>query len=471
MTEYTKDLTQPGWRAAVKICAAGLLVAAMMPLSATAAQTIFKNVNVFDGVTDGLLGPCNVVVSEEQIVEPCAKSFEPMEGDTVVDGKGMTLMPGLIDSHVHFNLSMGGGRPGMEAARWDYMAVMGVAAAQDWLADGFTTARDMGGMHDGLRRVIDAGLIDGPRLYLSTRMLSQSSGHGDMLLDSQSLPEQSSLVRLEIIGLADGEDEMRKAVRRNFSLGANLIKIMVGGGIAGAKGPMYMQQYTDAEISVAVEEAATRDAYVSAHVYHDAHIKRALGLGVMSIEHGQFISEESAKLMKKKGAFISPYIASVQSDEIFKHPVFGNKDSFEYPRVIEMKENSKDFIAIMKKVKPNIVFSSDIVSTNGIPSRQHRDHEKWIFAESFGNFEALKAMTSTGGKLAMQTGRSNPYPHKLGVIEKGAYADIIIVDGNPLEDITVIGGNPEWFTAQPRERGIDSIRVIMKNGKVFKNTL
>jgi imidazolonepropionase-like amidohydrolase len=434
-------------------------------------KTIFKNVNVFNGVDNKLIKGCNVVVENNLIKDACAKKLTAAKRDVVIDGNGKTLMPGLIDSHVHFNLSMSGGRPAMEASRWDYMAVMGVAAAQDWFADGFTTARDMGGMHDGLRKVIDAGLIDGPRLYLSTRMISQSSGHGDMLLDGQTKPSHSNLERLEITHIADGVDEVRKAVRRNFQLGANIIKIMIGGGIAGAKGPMWAGQYTDEEIKVAVEEAATRDAYVSAHVYHDAHVERALKLGVKGIEHGQFISEKTAKLIKEKGAFISPYIASVVSDEIFKHPVFGNKNSFEYPRVIEMKENSKDFVKIINTVKPNIVFSSDIVNTNSTPSRQQRDHEKWVFAKSFGNFEALKAMTSNGGKIAMLTGRSNPYPHKLGVIEKGAYADILIVDGNPLKDITVIGGNKEWFTAPPREKGIKTIKVIMKDGKVYKNTL
>mgnify|MGYP000176047231 CR=1 FL=1 len=143
-----------------------LLVACLICASAVAqaqdSRTILTNVRIFDGTTNRLIENCNVVVEGELIVDPCARADADLEGSAIVDGKGMTLMPGLIDSHVHFNLSMGGGRPGMEAARWDYMAAMGVAAAQDWLADGFTTARDMGGMHDGLRRVIDAGLIDGP---------------------------------------------------------------------------------------------------------------------------------------------------------------------------------------------------------------------------------------------------------------------------------------------------------------------
>ena len=136
-----------------------------------------------------------------------------------------------------------------------------------------------------------------------------------------------------------------------------------------------------------------------------------------------------------------------------------------------MKEGTKHFVDVIKKVKPKLVFSIDVVSTNGVAARRHRDHEKWIFAESFGNFEALKAMTSVGGELAMLTGDSNPYPHKLGVIEDGAYADIIVVDGSPLEDISVLGGSSKWFNANPREKGIKTIRVIMKDGKVYKNTL
>ena len=176
-------------------------------------------------------------------------------------------------------------------------------------------------------------------------------------------------------------------------------------------------------------------------------------------------------LMKEKGAFISPYIASVMSEEILTHPVYGNPNTFEYARTLMMKEGAKNFAEVIKKVKPNIVFSIDIVSTNSMAARHHRDQEKWIFAETFGNFETLKAMTSTGGKLAALTGGSNPYPGKLGVIEEGAYADILLVDGNPLEDITVIGGNSKWFEAEPRPRGIDTISLIMKDGVIFKNTL
>ena len=435
-------------------------------------QTLFTNVNIFNG-TDNRLYEDHFVLVEGNLIKSISDSaITPGANTTVIDGDGRTLMPGLIDSHVHFYLSMGGGRPGMEASRWDYFPAMGAAAAQEWLADGFTTVRDLGGMHDGLRKVVDAGLLDGPRMYLSGGMVSQSSGHGDMLPDGQNTPEHSNLVKLGITLIADGEDEVRKAVRHNFSRGADITKIMIGGGVAGAKAPLWAGQYTDEEIAAAVEESAKRDMYVSAHVYQDEHIRRALELGVKGIEHGQFISEETAELMKEKGAFISPYVASVVSDEILTHPVFGNKDSFEYARTMDMKRGTVDFVSVIKKVRPLMVFSSDIVSTNGIAARQGRDFEKFVFAEAFGNFEALVAMTSAGGKVAAMTGRSNPYPEgKLGVIEVGAYADILLLDGNPLEDITIIGGNPKWFTAPPRERGIPTIRLIMKDGLIYKNTM
>ncbi|MEP1198667.1 amidohydrolase family protein [Tateyamaria sp.] len=431
---------------------------------------LFTNVNVFDGVTDGLIEDANVLVVDNLIAEV---STEPLAAANarIIDGGGRTLMPGLIDSHVHFYLSMGGGRIGMENSRWDLFSAMGAQAAQEWFADGFTTVRDMGGTHDGLRTVIDQGLLEGPRMYLAGSTISQTSGHGDTLLAGQIDPSENNLNRLGLFVIADGPDGVRRAVRQTFSYGSTIVKIMMGGGIAGAKSPMFAPQFTDEEITAAVEEASARDVYVAAHIYTDQEIQRALRLGVKTIEHGQFISEESAMLLKEKDAYISPFLASVVSDEIFKHPVFGDKNSFEYPRVIEMKENAKDFVSIMQKVRPKMVFSSDIVNTSGVSARQQRDHEKWVFADKFGNFGALIALTSVGGELALESGRSNPYPHKLGVIEEGAYADILLVDGNPLEDITAIGGNPKWFDAEPRMRGIDSIRLIMKDGVIYKNTL
>ena len=433
-------------------------------------QTLFTNVNIFNGTDDRLYEKHSVLVEGNLIKSISAGAIEPRPDATVIDGGGRTLMPGLIDSHVHFYLSMDGGRPAMEASRWDYMAAMGAAAAGEWIADGFTTVRDMGGMLDGLRTVIDAGLIDGPRMYLAGSTISQSGGHADMTLPGMNNnPQYANLVRLGVTKIADGPVEVRRAVRQNFSVGASFAKIMIGSGVAGSKSPMFASQYSDEEIIAAVEEAERQDGYVAAHIYLDEHSKRALELGVKTIEHGQFMQEDTARLLKEKGGYISPFLASIASDEILTHPIFG-KPPF-LARTMEMRDGAKDFIEIMNKVRPNIVFSSDIVNSNGVAARLHRDHEKWVFADSFGNFFALRTMTSIGGQLAAETGRANPYPHPLGVIEVGAYADILLVDGNPLEDISVIGGNPRWFTAEPREKGIESIRFIMKDGQIFKNTL
>jgi len=490
-----------------------------MLLSATAvfaqqeppSVTLFKNVMVFDGTTDGLLDRDVLVVGNKihAVAEdiPEAGTWEVEAGPTgplyssvyssangggsgytfivdgergqttvelspkVIDGGGRTLMPGLIDSHVHLYLTMDQGRVGMESSRWDTMASYGAASALEWFHDGFTTVRDMGGMANGLQQVIDKGLIEGPRIYLSGGTISQTAGHGDMRLESQSEPEYSSLVRNGMNHIADGPQEVRKAVRKNFGMGATQMKIMMAGGIASKASPFASGQFTDEEILAAVDEAASRGTYVAAHLYLDEHIKRALDLGVMSIEHGQFLSEETAMLMKEKGAFIASFLASVQSDAILTHPVYGKPGTFEAARTIMMKEGSAGFVDVIRRVKPNLVFASDIPSANGMAARHQRDHEKWIFADSFGNFEALKALTSMGGELAMLTGDLNPYPSKLGVIEEGAYADILLVDGNPLEDIAVIGGNSKWFDAERRMRGIETINLIMKDGVIYKNTL
>ncbi|MCP4386324.1 MAG: amidohydrolase family protein [Hyphomicrobiales bacterium] len=437
----------------------------------TQTQTLFTNVHVFDGVNEARIENANVLV-EGNLIK--AVSTDPIDAPdaTIIDGGGRTLMPGLIDSHVHLNVLIEGGLDKIEASRWDRIASVAAGEAQEWLMEGFTTLRGMGGLGSGLKMTIDEGILDGPRIYPSASYISQTSGHGDLVLGSQNEDlSKSNLLGLGVSQIADGPDAVRAAVRRNFANGASQIKVMVGGGISSIKGPLFAPQYTDEEIRAAVEEAATRDTYVAVHVYQDAHIKRALELGVKSIEHGQLITEPTARLLKEKGAFIAPFIAGVLSDELFTHPVYGAEGSPQNLKAKEMKENAKDFIAIMKTVKPKIAFAVDVVNETGINGRKHRDHEKWIFADSFGNLEALRSMTSVPGELAQLTGKNNPYPGKLGVIEEGALADILVVDGNPLEDITALGGDPKWFAAEPRERGIDTIRVIMKDGKIYKNTL
>ena len=458
------------------LLAVGLTAALVFAASAAAQdekpkpQILFTNVNIFDGKSDKLATGMSVLVEGNLIKEIGDKDLKAAKHATVIDGGGRTLMPGLIDSHAHFNMN-GAGPTQMEGMRWDEIGARTAAQAQEWLADGFTTVRGMGGNANGLKKTIDSGLLDGPRIYPSGSYISQTSGHGDLTLVSQNVdPSASNYVRLGITQIVDGPDAVRAAVRRNFADGASQIKLMVGGGISSEKGPLFAPQFTDAEIQAAVEEAATRDTYVAVHVYQDAHIRRALELGVKSIEHGQFISEETANLLKEKGAFIAPFTAGI-TKEAFQHPAYSVPGTPQFIKGKEFQRDSKNFVEIIKNVQPKMVMAVDIVFLTGAAARSARDFEKFAFARYFGNLQALRSMTSVPGELAALTGRNNPYPGKLGMIEEGALADILIVDGNPLNDITVLGANPKYLDAKPRKRGIKTIRVIMKDGKIYKNTL
>jgi imidazolonepropionase-like amidohydrolase len=452
----------------------GAVFATLLAISAYAqdeepARILFTNVNIFDGVSDELAVGMSVLV-EGNLISAVATAIPAPAGSTIIDGGGRTLMPGLIDSHAHFNVN-GANLADLEGMRWDEIGARAAAQAQDWLADGFTTVRSMGGTGNGLKNTIDSGLLDGPRIYPSASYISQTAGHGDLLLGSQNRDSSTSnLVRLGITQLADGPDAVRAAVRRNFADGASQIKIMVGGGISSEKGPLFAAQFTDAEILAAVEEAAARDTYVAVHVYHDAHIRRALELGVKSIEHGQFISEETAEFLKEEGAFIAPFTAGITA-EAFQHPAYSVPGTPQYIKGREFQRDSTNFVDIMNKIQPKMVMALDIVFLSGVPARSARDFEKFAFARYFGNLQTLRSMTSIPGELAALTGRNNPYPGKLGVIEEGALADILVVDGNPFEDLSVLGANPKYLDAEPRERGIETIQLIMKDGVIYKNTL
>ena len=438
-------------------------------------QIMFTNVKVFDGVNDRLEnGP---VLIEGNLIKAIGVgdiSAAAGEDTTIIDGGGRTLMPGLIDSHTHFNLMIDGGPLALENATWEEIGSYAVYAAQEWLKNGITTIRDMGGMHQGMRRLIDKGLIAGPRIYTAGGFISQSSGHGDFRSESGAVGQfdrpMSNTVRLGISRIADGVEEVQLVSRTNFAGGADYLKIMIGGGISSEKDPLHSEQFSFSELEAAVEVAAQWDTYVAAHVYLDEHIQRGLDAGIKVFDHAQFITAETAKRLKAEGAFISPNVAGMNPD-LLKHPVYGNPEGPQYPKVLRFMEDSAGLFDVLKEVKPKIVFNTDIVFTTGPRMRAHIDHEKWALANGIGNFEALKAMTSTGGELAALTGENNPYNGRIGVIEKGALADVILVDGNPLEDITAIGGNSEWLDAPPRGPEVDSIHLIMKDGVIYKNTL
>jgi len=432
-------------------------------------RVLFKNVKIFDGTTDKLISGNDVLV-EKNLIKEIAANIKAPEGATVINCGGRALMPGLIDSHVHLtHMLVQGGVAGFEGATWEEIGATTCAAAREMLMSGFTTVRDLGGMGTGFKRVIDRGELVGPRIYAAGAYISQTSGHGDLRTRSQ-LNMESNLQRLRIIKLVDGVPEVLKGIRENLAEGAAFCKLMVGGGVTSEKDPLHSEQFTDEEILAAVKATSAWDTYIAVHVYKADHVKRALNLGVKCIDHGHMMDEEAFQLLNEKEAFLSTNFAGF-SEEWKQHPLYGNPDGPQYPKMMQFDEAKEKFKKLANKYKPKMVFNSDAVMNTVQSSRAIRDNAMFLHAQYMGNFETLKAMTSVGGELAVLTGENNPYPYKLGVVEEGAYADLLLIDGNPLEEITVLGANSSIFKAEPRGESIETIILIMKDGKIYKNTL
>jgi imidazolonepropionase-like amidohydrolase len=477
--------------------------------------TLFKNVNVWDGTSEQLKKDLDVLVVHNKIKKiakeiPTSGTYEldvesggvkqvdfPAEGldaytfktvdkageskkvqvkVNIIDGGGRTLMPGLINSHVHLTHTLvEGGVPGWNALTWEDIGAIATASAKEYLMMGFTTVRDMGGMADGFKRAIDKGLIEGPRIYNAGGYIAQTSGHGDLRMRGQPNAQTtgiqySNLERLGIIRIADGVPNMLTAVRENFANGAAYIKIHAGGGVSSEKDPLHTLQYTPEELEAANKAVRAWDTYWTVHAYTSETVNQALDAGALCIDHAQMIDEKTIKRISKEGIFLTSNLAGMSRDQL-KHPLYGNPKNPQYIKITQFMDGSKNFAKWIKEYNVKWSFGDDLVLSTQTYFRKHVDFEKWYAGKLFGNHFALKGMTSTPGQLARLTGKNNPYPGKLGVIEEGAYADILIVDGNPLKDLAAIGADKAWFEAKPRSQDMPAIRVIMKDGKIYKNTL
>ncbi len=442
-------------------------------------QVLFKNVQIFNGVDDKLIK--GDVLIEGNLIKAIGK-VKAGKDATVIDGGGRTLMPGLIDAHVHLNLQFIGygtdrGIQGAELMTWEELGALAYEAAREYLPAGVTTVRDLCGMSTGMRKHIDSGNLEGPRIYLAGTCLGQTSGHGDWRWDSDvSNPDnigKSNLERLGITRLTDGADEVLKAARNNLAAGADFVKMMSGGGVTSERDPIESVQGTIEELKAMVTATSQFGTIGAVHAYHDTSVQNAVKAGVMSIEHANLMKDpETFKMVAKADAWIVPAMAAF-ADEIFEHPYYGNPALPAYHKVKKIIDNADNWIKLANQYKVNLGFGTDSVVITKLPWRGTRDFQITQWGRAFGNFRTLKAMTSENGKLMALTGVMNPYPNgKLGVIEEGAYADIILVDGNPLEDLAVIGASPKMFGSEPRPTpSVDTIPFVMKDGKIYKNTL
>lgn len=431
---------------------ATFLLTAVTTIAQASEATLFKNARIFDGEADRLSAPMDLLV-EDGVITHIGSGAPVLESALIIDAQGKTLMPGMINAHAHVMLQL----PLVQAIAADEyaFAYTAVVAARSLLDNGFTTIRDMSGDVFSLKSAIDQGLLPGPRIYPSGPMISQTSGHSDHRAPGQPsrLLDPTSRSPLELAGMtivADGVPEVLQAARENLRRGASQIKIAVGGGISSQSDPLDVTQYTEEEISAAVAAAENWGTYVAAHVYNSKGAQRAVKLGVKSIEHANLIDRETMELMADNNVWLSPQVM------IFEAELKG----FTADQQAKQKQARDGLHQLMTLAAAmdyrNIVFGEDIVTS--LAGLNQINQELVLRSRWFTPVQILRQATSRAGELMALSGPRNPYG-TVGVIQVGALADILLVEGNPLEDISVLA-NPK-----------DNIRLIMKAGQVYKNTL
>jgi imidazolonepropionase-like amidohydrolase len=417
------------------------------------SATLFKNVRVFDGKSDQLTPSTSVLVVGNKI-EKIGGEIAAAEKATVIDGGGRTLMPGLIDAHWHALLV----RPTpADAVTWDvgYANLVAGAEATATLMRGFTTVRDVGGPAFGLKRAIDDGVVAGPRIYPSGAVITVTSGHGDFRQQFE-LPRTlgSARTRMEQIGgslLADSPDEVRLRVREQLMLGATQIKLTGGGGVASPHSPLDVTTFTEQELRAAVEAAENWGTYVAVHAYTPASIQRAIAAGVKCIEHGHLMDEASARLIAERDVWLSIQPFPDGLADAFPP---GSQQRAKFSEVFAGTDVA---YRLARKHKLKTAWGTDIIFSPALARRQGEllvNLERW-----YTPAEALAMATGANAQLLAMSGKRNPYPGKLGVVEEGALADLLLVDGDPLENLSLI--------ADP----VKNVAVIMKDGRIYKNLI
>ena len=425
---------------------------AQTELAPAAAQTLFVNVRVFDGQADKLSEPTNVLIEGNKIAKVSRTAISAPASATVIDAKGKTLMPGLIDAHTHIMFST---LPQLAVLTGDvgFLNVAAVKAAEEMLMRGFTSVRDLGGPVFGLKRGIDLGLARGPRIWPAGAFISQTGGHGDFRLPNE-LPagpgDFSFSERAGAAVIADSPDMVRLRAREQLALGASQIKLMAGGGVASSYDPLDVTQYTLSELRAGVEAAENWGTYVSVHAYTVRAVQQAIEAGVKCIDHGQLLDDKTAKLMAEKGIWWS------------LQPFLDDEDANRYPdgspnraKQLEMTVGTDTAYRLAKKHKVKTAWGTDILFDAAQAVNQGKRLTK--LTRWYTPAEVLKMATADNAELLALSGLRSPYPGKLGVIQEGALADLLLVDGDPIANIKLIEDPEKNFL------------IIMKDGRLVKN--
>jgi imidazolonepropionase-like amidohydrolase len=423
------------------------------PLPVKPARPIlFTNFRLFDGTSGALRDGLRMLVEGNLIKAVAGGNPAAPDGAQVIDCGGRVLMPGLIDAHWH-SMFAALPLPTLLSADVGYIYLAASAEAERTLMRGFTTVRDVGGPAFALKQAIDEGLAPGPRIFPSGAMITATGGHGDLRPLSDLPSVGGTLSRMEQTGgstIADSPDQVRKRVREQLLQGASQIKLAASGGVSSPRSPLHASTFTEPELRAAVEAAEDWGTYVTAHAYPPAPIRRAIAAGVTCIEHGHLMDEATAKLMAQKGIWLS-----IQ-------PFVGDDDSIcltGQSRVdqLQVLAGTDKAYTLAKNYKIKTAFGSDLLFSGTLTARQGTmlTHlTRWYTAS-----ETLQMATAINAELLSLSGSRNPYPGRLGVVAEGALADLLVVDGDPTENINLIENPAKNFV------------IIMKDGKIYKDAL
>ncbi len=412
-------------------------------------ETLFSNVRVFDGRSAQLRGPTNVLVRGNRIAA-IGPSVAGSDSARSIDGSGRTLMPGLIDAHAHIMLAELP-QAALVTADIGFINIAAAGTAKTMLLRGFTSIRDLGGPSFGLKRAIDTGLVPGPRIWPAGAMISQTSGHGDFRLPGEvpAVPGQLGYAdRMGVTAIADGVPLVLTRVREQLRAGASHIKMMAGGGVSSAFDPLEVTQYSPDELRAGVEAAADWGTYVTVHAYTPRAIRRAIEAGVKVIDHGQMADDATARLMAERGIWwsLQPFL-----DDEDANPKTGAARL----KQLAVSAGTENAYQLARKYRIKTAWGTDVLhSPKGV---RRMNHMLTKLTRWYSPAEALAMGTGQNGELLALSGDRSPYDGRVGIIAEQAFADLILVDGDPIADISLI--------TQPEERFL----IIMKDGVIHQD--
>jgi imidazolonepropionase-like amidohydrolase len=409
--------------------------------------TLLTNAFLIDCAGNEPREQASVVVEGERISEVRFGDSGPTgRHDAILDCAGMTLMPGLTDAHVHIGAVDVNILDQHREHPSNLVALMMARILEDTLQQGFTTVRDAGGTDWSFKAALERGIVDGPRLLISDRPLSQTGGHGDWRRATET---ESPEIFCPTAGMrsvvCDGTDEVRRAAREQLRLGADQIKVMASGGAMSHADELSATQYALEELRAAVEEAEAARTYVMAHAYNDESVRNCLESGVRSIEHGNLIDEETARLIAQAGAYLVPTLVTYEA-------LSEEGESYNVPedvirKIDEARELGVRALRFAYEAGVRIASGSDLLG----PLQDRKARELEIKTEVMSPMESLVSATKTNASLFGMEG-------EIGTVEEGKFADLLVVDGNPLENIAVLQRKA-------------NLKLIMKGGRAFKSEL